>query len=328
MRANPPPRHVYLTASAATTAEEPTVGGITPTGIARGRPTPAAVVGIAAEHGVTVALVALAAIPVPRVTIPRVTVPCVTVPCVTVPCVTIPRVTVPCVTIPRVTIATVTIAAFTVAAVAGAVATTTSARTRATITVAAKAATVSTAATAAAEATAVATALASTALTSTTTAVAVPVSTAAATEATAIATATTAAAAAVSTATASTATEATGARATGTVVEVAALRARRGRRGISHQGTAGHIDPAHVVDLVNHHGNFLAQAHVFVGQIAHFFVANQAILTARRQLHEHTEVGGAGNLAGDDVSNLGVPGQPVHPAGSPAQSWTGRWNRW
>ena len=69
-----------------------------------------------------------------------------------------------------------------------------------------------------------------------------------------------------------------------------------------------------MVNLVDHHGDFLADVNVLVGQVAQFLVANQAVLAAGGQFHEHPEVRGAGNLAGDDVAHFGVAGQAVHAA--------------
>ena len=69
-----------------------------------------------------------------------------------------------------------------------------------------------------------------------------------------------------------------------------------------------------MVDLVDHHGDFLPDVHVLVGEVAEVLVAYQTVLAARGELDEDAEVGGTGDLARDDVAHLGVAGQAVHPA--------------
>ena len=71
-----------------------------------------------------------------------------------------------------------------------------------------------------------------------------------------------------------------------------------------------------MVDFVDDHGDFLADVHVFVGEVAQVLVAHQAVLAARGELDEDAEVGGAGDFARDYVSHFGIAGEAVHAAAS------------
>ena len=81
---------------------------------------------------------------------------------------------------------------------------------------------------------------------------------------------------------------------------------------VTEQRPAGQVQPSQVVNLLNHHGDFLADVNVGL-DLAHFFTAEQSVL-AGDELDEGAEVGETADLAGDDVAHHQLAGQALDAA--------------